>query len=197
MMSDSRCDGVTDTELDCSGVAGPSASTLIKKGRTADTLLQGLFLLYWYECLMVVLASENLHVWTACIWPLFALDWHECLLVVLACEKLHVCTVCIWRCEQAKFCREVFFMRHVWVFIHSFIQTSPITTVKTWPSKGQLKTVATSPFDFEKQEELRQHENIQAPLMENKEAYLTKLTKQKTQESDDGKTLRCKTGGQP
>ena len=87
-------------------------------------------------------------------------------------------------------------MRHVYIFIYSFTQTSSITVVKTQPSKGPLKTVATSPFDFEKQEELRQHENIQAPAMENKEAYFTKLTKLKTQESDDRKTLKFKTGGQ-
>ena len=36
-MSDSSCDSVADTELDCSGVAGPSTSTPMKKRRTADT----------------------------------------------------------------------------------------------------------------------------------------------------------------
>ena len=34
--------------------------------------------------------------------------WYECPLVVLACESLHVCTVCIWRCEHARFCVEVY-----------------------------------------------------------------------------------------
>ena len=42
---------------------------------------------------------------------LFVLYWNECLLVVLACESLPVCTVCIYRCEHARFCVEVF-MRH-------------------------------------------------------------------------------------
>ena len=32
----------------------------------------------------------------------------ESLLVVLACESLHECIVCTWRCEQARFCVEVF-----------------------------------------------------------------------------------------
>ena len=77
------------------------------------------------------------------------------------------------------------------------MQTCSIMTDKTPPSKGPLKTVATSPFPFQKQKELRQHENIQAPLTANKETYFTKLSKLKMHESDDRKTLRCKTGGQP
>ena len=79
----------------------------------------------------------------------------------------------------------------------TLMQTSPIMTDKTPPSKGLLKSVATSPFPFQKQKDLRQHESIQAPLTANEEAYFTKLTKLKMQESDDRKTLRCKTGGQP
>ena len=34
---------------------------------------------------------------------LFELYWYGCLSVVLACDSLHVCTVCIWRCEHARF----------------------------------------------------------------------------------------------
>ena len=34
-------------------------------------------------------------------------------LVVLACESLHVCTVYIWRCEHARFCVEVCFLRYI------------------------------------------------------------------------------------
>ena len=79
----------------------------------------------------------------------------------------------------------------------TLMQTSPIMTDKMPPSKGLLKSVATSPFPFQKQKDLRQHESIQAPLTANEEAYFTKLTKLKMQESDDKKTLRCKTGGQP
>ena len=43
---------------------------------------------------------------------LFVLYWNECLLVVLACESLPVCTVCIYCCEHARFCVEVF-MHHI------------------------------------------------------------------------------------
>ena len=43
---------------------------------------------------------------------LFVLYWNECLLVVLACESLPVCTVCIYHCEHARLCVEVF-MRHI------------------------------------------------------------------------------------
>ena len=77
------------------------------------------------------------------------------------------------------------------------MQTCPIMTDKTPPSKGPLKTLATSPFPFQKQKELRQHKNIQASLMANKETYFTELSKLKMQQSDNRKTLRCKTGGQP
>ena len=35
---------------------------------------------------------------------------YECPLVVLACESLHVCTVCIWRSEHAKFCMKWVFV---------------------------------------------------------------------------------------
>ena len=45
--------------------------------------------------------------------------WYECPLVVLACESLHVCTVCIWRCEHARFCVEVF--HALYINFHSFI----------------------------------------------------------------------------
>ena len=48
-----------------------------------------------------------------------------CPLVILACESLHVCTVCIWRCEQARFCVEVFLCAiYKFSFIHSFILVS-------------------------------------------------------------------------
>ena len=40
-------------------------------------------------------------------------------MVVLACESLHVCTVCIWRCEHARFLYGSFFMRYIYIFIHS------------------------------------------------------------------------------
>ena len=52
--------------------------------------------------------------------------WYECPLVGLACESLHVCTVCIWRCEHARFCVEVFLCAiYKFSFIHSF--TQPLT----------------------------------------------------------------------
>ena len=47
--------------------------------------------------------------------------WFECPLVVLACESLHVCIVCIWRCEHARFCVEVFFA--LYINFHSFIHS--------------------------------------------------------------------------
>ena len=47
--------------------------------------------------------------------------WYECPLVVLACESLHVCTVCIWRCEHAWFCVEVFYA--LYINFHSFIHS--------------------------------------------------------------------------
>ena len=43
---------------------------------------------------------------------------YECPLVVLACESLHVCTVCIWRCEHARFCVDVFYA--LYINFHSF-----------------------------------------------------------------------------
>ena len=47
--------------------------------------------------------------------------WYECPLVVLACESLHVRTVCIWRCEHARFHVEVFLRAiYKFSFIHSF-----------------------------------------------------------------------------
>ena len=46
--------------------------------------------------------------------------WYECPLVVIACESLHVCTVCIWRCEHARFCVEVFYA--LYINFHSFIR---------------------------------------------------------------------------
>ena len=51
--------------------------------------------------------------------------WYECPLVVLACESLHVCTVCIWRCEHTRFCVEVFYALYInfHSFIHSFIHS--------------------------------------------------------------------------
>ena len=58
--------------------------------------------------------------------------------------------------------------------------------------------IITIPFsETERTETTRK--NIQAPLTANEETYLTKLTKLtlKMQKSDDRKTLRCKTGGQP
>ena len=42
-----------------------------------------------------------------------------CMCRLLACESLHVCTVCIWRCEQARFCVEVFYA--LYLNFHSFI----------------------------------------------------------------------------
>ena len=62
MMSDSRCDGVTDTRDRLQWCGRPFSINTDQERETADTLLQGLFVLYWYECLMVVLASENQHV---------------------------------------------------------------------------------------------------------------------------------------
>ena len=61
---------------------------------------------------------------------LFVLYRYECPLVVLACESLHACTVCIWRCKNARFCVEVsfflfFFFYALYIvcsFIYSFIQ---------------------------------------------------------------------------
>ena len=49
---------------------------------------------------------------------------YECPLVVLACESLHVCTVRIWRCEHARFCVEVFYALYInfHSFIHSYCQ---------------------------------------------------------------------------
>ena len=48
--------------------------------------------------------------------------WYECPLVVLACESLHVCTVCIWRCEHARFVWKFFYA--LYINFHSFIQYS-------------------------------------------------------------------------
>ena len=50
--------------------------------------------------------------------------WYECPLVVLACESLHVCTVCIWRCEHARFCVEVFYA--LYINFHSFIHSCSV-----------------------------------------------------------------------
>ena len=49
--------------------------------------------------------------------------WYECLLVVLACESLHICTVCIWRCEHARFCADFFNFYVLYIHFHSFIHT--------------------------------------------------------------------------
>ena len=55
-----------------------------------------------------------LHLTTmySCPFGLFVLYWYECLLVVLAYESLHVCTVCMWNCEHARF-YVVAFIRHL------------------------------------------------------------------------------------
>ena len=37
-------------------------------------------------------------------------------------------SVCIWHCEHARFCVEVFFMRYIQIFIHSFTHSYP----KVW-----------------------------------------------------------------
>ena len=53
---------------------------------------------------------------------MFVVYWYECLLVVLACESLHACTVCSWRCEHARFCAEVLY--EPYVNFHLFISDS-------------------------------------------------------------------------
>ena len=49
-----------------------------------------------------VLSEADVAIITVCV--CVCTFWYECPLVVLACESLHVCTVCIWRCEHARFC---------------------------------------------------------------------------------------------
>ena len=76
------------------------------------------FLLSLFVTLYIFLHLTVMHSST------FGKGWvgmSACPLVVLACESLHVCTVYIWRCEHARFCVEVFFMRYIYIFIHSFI----------------------------------------------------------------------------
>ena len=51
---------------------------------------------------------------------LFALYWYKCVLVVLACKSLHVSTVCIWRCEHARLYVEGCFYAP-FINFHSFI----------------------------------------------------------------------------
>ena len=63
--------------------------------------------------------------WSGSFLGLFLLYWYECLLVVFACESLHVFTACIWHCEHVRFCGEVF-MRHIsckFSFIHMQFKT--------------------------------------------------------------------------
>ena len=54
-----------------------------------------------------------LHLTTmySCTFGLFVLYWYECPLVVLAYDSLHVCTVCIWNCDHARFYVEAY-IRH-------------------------------------------------------------------------------------
>ena len=61
--------------------------------------------------------------------------WYECPLVVLACESLHVFTVCIWRCEHARFYVEVFYALYINVhsFIHSLLISSARLSTETVP----------------------------------------------------------------
>ena len=55
----------------------------------------------------------------------FVLYWYECPLVVLACESLHVCTLCIWRDEHARFRVEFFYAPYI--NFHSFIHSLNLT----------------------------------------------------------------------
>ena len=65
------------------------------------------------SCKLHRVSSETQWVGAVCTF------WYECPVVVLACESLHVCTACIWHCEHARFCVEVFLCA-IYNF-HSFI----------------------------------------------------------------------------
>ena len=62
--------------------------------------------------------------------------WYECPLVVLACESLHVCTVCIWRCEHARFCVEVLYT--LYKNCHSFIHYEDVPLVEVMQLRSLL-----------------------------------------------------------
>ena len=77
--------------------------------------------------------------------------WYECPLVVLACESLHVCAVCIWRCEHAKFCVEVLYAPYI--HFHSFIHSLALFLSVCSPAichhrKHVIKTCFTSVRSF-------------------------------------------------
>ena len=56
---------------------------------------------------------------------MFVLYWYECIWVVLACETLHICIVCIWRCElDTQLLCGSFYAPYI--HFHSFIQTRRI-----------------------------------------------------------------------
>ena len=80
-----------------------------------------------------------MHVWRTTLGAVCTF-WYECPLVVLASESLHVCTVCIWRCEHARFCVEVFYVLHI--NFHSFIHSIRCAKLLTcaseeWANKWQ------------------------------------------------------------
>ena len=60
------------------------------------------------------------------------LEWMS--FVVLTSESLLVFILCIWRFEHARFCVKVFFIRHIYVFIHSFIQSCLYPYTKVTPN---------------------------------------------------------------
>ena len=70
--------------------------------------------------------------------------------------------------------------------VSNTMQTSPITP--------DVTDATTSPFV---KETLRQVHELSAPLSKDEEAYLTKLTRIKMNQSSDKVTIRCKTGGPP
>lgn len=74
------------------------------------------------------------------------------------------------------------------------IQTSPIVQIKMSPT-ARLIDAATSPF--ENQKALRYLENVEAHLNAHQEAFFTRLTRVKMQQSGDKSTVWCKTRGQP
>ena len=70
-------------------------------------------------------------------------------------------------------------------------------TTQTSPDAKQFAHFAASPIRHFKRQELRPVAELSLPLTSQEEEYLTHLVRLKMQASEDRRTLRCKTRGQP